>query len=158
MFAADPEIAHWSFYVGQGAVRFYLPLDAQLANDYFAQAVVVTKGYEQRQAVQQRLEVAFAKGFDDVLARVSPLEQGPPVGWPLKFRLGGPDVERARSLAHDFARMLGGDPDVRNINFDWNEQIESRPHRSRPGPRPQPRHLLAAARLRRSTRRCRAPR
>ena len=59
----DPDIAYWSFYVGQGAIRFYLPLDAQLANNFFAQAVVVTKGYEQRPAVQARLEKAMADGL-----------------------------------------------------------------------------------------------
>ncbi|TIW17842.1 MAG: efflux RND transporter permease subunit, partial [Mesorhizobium sp.] len=56
LLASDPGIDHWSFYVGQGAVRFYLPLDAQLANDFFAQAVVVTKGHAVRQAVIDRLE------------------------------------------------------------------------------------------------------
>ncbi len=45
----DPDVDHWSFYVGQGAIRFYLPLDAQLANDFFAQAVVVTKGHDVRE-------------------------------------------------------------------------------------------------------------
>ena len=49
LLKADPDIEHWSFYVGQGAIRFYLPLDAQLANDFFAQAVVVTKGHKQRE-------------------------------------------------------------------------------------------------------------
>ena len=118
---ADPGISHWSFYVGQGAVRFYLPLDAQLANDYFAQAVVVTKGYEERAAVQARLEAALAKDFSEVLTRVSPLEQGPPVGWPLKFRISGPDSEKVRALSHEFANVIGRDSGVRNINYDWNE-------------------------------------
>ncbi|TIX03465.1 MAG: efflux RND transporter permease subunit, partial [Mesorhizobium sp.] len=73
LLAADPDIDHWSFYVGQGAVRFYLPLDAQLANDFFAQAVVVTKGHAVRQAVIDRLEKKLSTGFDDVMARVTPL-------------------------------------------------------------------------------------
>ena len=82
LLKADPDIDYWSFYVGQGAIRFYLPLDAQLANDFFAQAVVVTKGFKQRASVQARLEKALEAGFDNVLSRVSPLELGPPVGWP----------------------------------------------------------------------------
>ncbi|TIO49745.1 MAG: efflux RND transporter permease subunit, partial [Mesorhizobium sp.] len=94
LLAADPDIDHWSFYVGQGAVRFYLPLDAQLANDFFAQAVVVTKGHAVRQAVIDRLEKQLSTGFDDVMARVTPLELGPPVGWPLKFRVSGPDPDK----------------------------------------------------------------
>jgi multidrug efflux pump subunit AcrB len=121
LLKADPDIDHWSFYVGQGAVRFYLPLDAQLANDFFAQAVVVTKGHDVRQQVIERLETALATGFDDVMARVTPLEMGPPVGWPLKFRVSGPDADKTRGFAQRFAEVLGGNVNVRNINYDWNE-------------------------------------
>jgi multidrug efflux pump len=121
LLAAEPDIAHWSFYVGQGAIRFYLPLDAQLANDFFAQAVVVTKGHKQREGVAARLEKAFAHDFDGVLARVTPLELGPPVGWPLKFRLSGPDAGKTRELAQAFAQLIGANANTRNINYDWNE-------------------------------------
>jgi multidrug efflux pump len=117
----DPDVDHWSFYVGQGAIRFYLPLDAQLANDFFAQAVVVTKGHDVRGNVIARLEKAFAKDFDALMARVTPLEMGPPVGWPLKFRVSGPDAMKTREIAHAFAQVLGQNPDTRNINYDWNE-------------------------------------
>ncbi|TIQ18200.1 MAG: efflux RND transporter permease subunit [Mesorhizobium sp.] len=121
LLAADPDIEHWSFYVGQGAVRFYLPLDAQLANDFFAQAVVVTKGHAVRQAVIDRLEKSLSSGFDNVMTRVTPLELGPPVGWPLKFRVSGPNPDKTRSLAQQFAQVLGSNGAVRNINYDWNE-------------------------------------
>jgi multidrug efflux pump subunit AcrB len=121
LLAADPEVDRWSFYVGQGAIRFYLPLDAQLANDFFAQAVVVTKGHKVREHVIARLEKAFALDFDALMARVSPLELGPPVGWPLKFRVSGPDPGRTRELAQAFAQVLGRNADTRNINYDWNE-------------------------------------
>jgi len=123
---ADPDVEYWSFYVGQGAVRFYLPLDAQLANDFFAQAVVVTKGYKQRPLVQARLEKALAApAFDDAMIRVAPLELGPPVGWPLKFRVSGPDIAKTRELAHAFAQLLGSDASARNINYDWNEPAKA---------------------------------
>ena len=90
----DPDIEHWSFYVGSGAIRFYLPLDQQLANDFFAQAVVVTKGFKVRPAVQKRILAALQRPeFEQVMSRVSPLELGPPVGWPLKFRVSGPDPD-----------------------------------------------------------------
>lgn len=117
----DPDVDHWTFYVGSGAIRFYLPLDQQLANDFFAQAVVVTKSFEQRPAVQKRLEQALAKDFDTILTRVSPLELGPPVGYPLKFRVSGPDETKVRETAQRFAQVLGQNPNARNINFDWNE-------------------------------------
>lgn len=118
----DPDIEHWSFYVGTGAVRFYLPLDQQLANDFFAQGVVVTKGFKLRPAVQQRILVALQRPeFEHVMSRISPLELGPPVGWPLKFRISGPDAMKVRDLAQSFGALLGGTPNARNINFDWNE-------------------------------------
>jgi multidrug efflux pump subunit AcrB len=119
---ADPDVEHWSFYVGSGAIRFYLPLDQQLANDFFAQAVVVTKGFKVRPAVQQRILAALrGREFDQVLARVSPLELGPPVGWPLKFRISGPDPMKVRELAQGFASVLGSSPNAHSVNFDWNE-------------------------------------
>jgi multidrug efflux pump subunit AcrB len=119
---ADPDVEHWSFYVGSGAIRFYLPLDQQLANDFFAQAVVVTKGFKVRAAVQQRLLEALKRTeFQHVLARISPLELGPPVGWPLKFRVSGPEPAKVREVAHGFAAVLAKTPHARNINFDWNE-------------------------------------
>jgi multidrug efflux pump len=119
---SDPDIDHWSFYVGSGAIRFYLPLDQQLANDFFAQAVVVTKGYKLRPAVHDRLVTALRQPeFEQVMSRISPLELGPPVGWPLKFRVSGPDPEKVRDYAHSFASLLGNTPSAQNINFDWNE-------------------------------------
>jgi multidrug efflux pump len=119
---SDPDIDHWSFYIGSGAIRFYLPLDQQLANDFFAQAVVVTKGFKVRPAVHDRLVSAFRRPeFEQVMSRISPLEQGPPVGWPLKFRVSGPDPDKVREFAHSFASLLGNTPSAQNINFDWNE-------------------------------------
>jgi len=119
---ADPDVEHWSFYVGSGAIRFYLPLDQQLTNDFFAQAVVVTKGFKVRPGVQQRILAALQRPeFQQVVSRVSPLELGPPVGWPLKFRVSGPDAGKVRELAQTFASMLGNSPNARNINFNWNE-------------------------------------
>jgi multidrug efflux pump len=119
---SDPDIDHWSFYIGSGAIRFYLPLDQQLANDFFAQAVVVTKGFKIRPAVHDRLVAALRRPeFEQVMSRISPLELGPPVGWPLKFRVSGPDPEKVRDYAQSFASLLGNMPSAQNINFDWNE-------------------------------------
>lgn len=117
----EADIAYWTFYVGQGAVRFYLPLDAQLGNSFFAQAVVVTKGFEERTGVKERIEAAMATGFEDAMIRVSPLELGPPVGWPLKFRISGDDPAKVRERALAFAGVMGTNANVTNINFDWSE-------------------------------------
>jgi multidrug efflux pump subunit AcrB len=119
---SDPDIEHWSFYIGSGAIRFYLPLDQQLANDFFAQGVIVTKGFKVRPGVQQRILATLERPeFEQVQPRISPLELGPPVGWPLKFRVSGPDPMTVRELARSFASVLGNNPNARNVNFDWNE-------------------------------------
>ncbi|HEV7267958.1 MAG TPA: efflux RND transporter permease subunit [Falsiroseomonas sp.] len=119
--AADPDVAHWSSYVGRGAIRFYLPLNAQLANPFFAQAVVVAKDLDARLRLQPRLEALLAEQFPNAVARVSPLELGPPVGWPLQWRVVGPDTERIRDIAFDVAEVLAASPGTRNLNFDWME-------------------------------------
>jgi len=121
LLAADPEIERFSTYVGQGAIRFYLPIDVALPNDFFAQSVVVTKGLKQREQVRARLEQALATRFPEVVARVYPLELGPPVGWPVKYRVSGPDLLRVRATALQLADQLGATTGVRNVNFDWVE-------------------------------------
>jgi multidrug efflux pump subunit AcrB len=117
----DEDILYWSSYVGMGAVRFYLPLDQQLANDYFAQLVVVTKGEAARDRARARIARLLETQFDTLHTRVSALESGPPVGWPLRFRISGPDGQRARTLALDFAAELAQRSDVASPHLDWNE-------------------------------------
>ena len=121
LLAADPEIARFSSYIGQGAVRFYLPLNLQLPNDFFAQSVVVTKGLAERDRVKARLEQVLAVQFPAAVARVYPLELGPPVGWPLQYRLSGPDIEQTRSLSYRLADIVAADAAVENVNFDWGQ-------------------------------------
>ena len=121
ILAADPDVGHWSTYVGQGAVRFYLPLDVQLPNPFFAQAVVVAKDVEGRNRLQARLELALEDKFPSVVGRVAPLELGPPVGWPIQYRVSGPDPEQLREIALDLAQAVATDPGARHINFDWME-------------------------------------
>ena len=72
--------------------------------------------------MKQRILAALQRPeFEQVQPRISPLELGPPVGWPLKFRISGPDPANVREIAQDFASLLGKTPNARNINFDWNE-------------------------------------
>ena len=118
LLTGDPDVDHWSTYVGQGAVRFYLPLNVQLPNDFFAQAVVVTKGLQQRERVKAKLERALATDFPSIVGRVYPLELGPPVGWPLQYRVIGP---RGRPGSHDFAQ---GRPDDRLDAWSPQRQLQ----------------------------------
>jgi multidrug efflux pump subunit AcrB len=121
LLKGDSDVDHWSTYVGRGAVRFYLPLNVQLPNDFFAQAVVVTKGLEERERVKTKLERTLANAFASVIARVFPLELGPPVGWPLQYRVSGPRPAEVRDIAFKVAEILGGDPDAGNVHYDWME-------------------------------------
>ncbi len=119
--AGDPDIANWSSYVGEGAIRFYLPLDQQLANPFFGQAVVVTKSLEARERVQGRLRKLAADQFVGIDVFVHPLDLGPPVGRPLQYRLSGPDIQTVRDRALKLANIMSGNPHLDAPTFDWNE-------------------------------------
>ena len=121
ILAKSPDVDHWSFYVGQGAVRFYLPMDVQLANDNYAQGVVVAKDLKARKRLETMLESIAGGNFPNVIMNVTALELGPPVGWPIKFRVSGPDIAVVQRYADKVAALLGRDPAARNINFDWND-------------------------------------
>ena len=117
----DPDIDHYSSYVGRGAIRFILTLDVQLANPFFAQFVIVAKDLAARERLQTRLEQILAEQFPDVVARVSPLELGPPVGFPLQYRVSGPDKDEVRRIALELAQVVSSDTRTRLINYDWME-------------------------------------
>jgi multidrug efflux pump len=122
---ADQDILYHSFYIGSGAVRFYLPLNQQLENANFAQAVVLTKSYEVRDQVRARLEKILREDYGTLMARVEPLSLGPPVDWPLQYRVSGPDVQQVRHWAETVALALRANPNARVVNFDWNEMTKS---------------------------------
>ncbi len=119
--AGDPDIARWSSYVGRGAIRFYLPLNVQLANPFFGQAVIVTTSIEARERLQPKLEQLLAEEFPEAVGRVYPLELGPPVGWPLQYRVVGPGLSEVRDIALELAAVMARAPETRRINFDWME-------------------------------------
>ncbi len=121
ILAEDPDVARWSSYIGQGAIRFYLPLDVKLPNPFFGQVVVIAQDFEARQRLQPRLEELLAEQFPEVVSRVSPLELGPPVGWPVQYRVTGPDVEELRGIALSVANVIAAHPASRRVNFDWFE-------------------------------------
>ena len=117
----DPDVVRWSTYVGRGAIRFYLPLNVQLPNSFFSQAVIVAKNVASRQRLQLKLEKLLADDFPNVVARVYPLELGPPVGWPVQYRVSGPDISEVREIAAKLAQVVAKDPQAANVNFDWME-------------------------------------
>jgi multidrug efflux pump subunit AcrB len=118
----DPNIDRYSVYIGGGAIRFYLPLDVQLDNNFLAQFIIVAKGLAERDAVVAKLNHAFAADFPNLLARVSGLEMGPPVGWPVQYRVSAQTTTQVRELAEQVARVLRESPDTLLVNFDWGEK------------------------------------
>ena len=121
ILSGDPDVDHYSTYIGRGAIRFILTLNVQLANPFFAQFVIVSKDIHARERLQVKLEKVLAEEFPDVIARVSPLELGPPVGWPLQYRVSGPDKDEVRKIALDLAELLRTDTRTRLVNYDWME-------------------------------------
>ncbi|KAF0162714.1 MAG: acriflavin resistance protein [Rhodocyclaceae bacterium] len=124
----DEAIASWSSYIGNGAPRFFLSLDQQLFADNFGQMVIVTKGLKEAVAVKSRLEAAFdaADGsWSHLRLRVVRLENGPPVGYPVQFRVLGEDLLALRDNAESISTLMRAHPSLRNVNFDWNDRVKA---------------------------------
>ena len=121
LLKGDPDVERWSTYVGRGAIRFYLPLNVQLPNSFFSQAVIVAKDVPARERLKDKLEKALANEFPAAIARVYPLELGPPVGWPVQYRVSGPQISEVREIASKLAAVVSADPNTVNANFDWME-------------------------------------
>jgi multidrug efflux pump subunit AcrB len=117
----DADVARWSTYVGRGAIRFYLPLDVQLPNSFFAQAVVVAKDVPARERLKLKLQKLLADEFPNLVSRISPLELGPPVGWPIQYRVSGPDIAQVREIAFRLAGIVSANRHTEKTNFDWVE-------------------------------------
>ncbi len=128
LLAGDERIASWSSYIGNGAPRFFLSLDQQLFADNFGQMVIVTKGLKEREEVKNRLEAAFQSddgSWSHLRLRVVRLENGPPVGYPVQFRVLGEDLLALRDNAEGIAAVMRAHPNLRNVNFDWNDRVKS---------------------------------
>lgn len=125
LISDDKDVASWSFYAGEGAIRFYLPMDIQAPADYRAQAVVVAKDLAARTRIQNRLQETLDRDFPDLTARVAPLELGPPVGWPIQYRVSGDDIPALRTLAWKVSDALAAVPGVRDIHLDWNVPVRT---------------------------------
>ncbi len=126
LLKGDTAVDYYSDYIGNGAPRFFLSLDQQLFADNFAQFVIVTKGLDEREAVKSRLEAEFTKPeYSHLRVRVVRLENGPPIGYPVQFRVMGEDVTTLRGIAEQVATLMQANPHLQNVNFDWNEKVKS---------------------------------
>ena len=119
-----PEIDHMVDFVGTGAPRFYLPLDQQLPQANFAQFVVTAKSVEDREKLAHWLEPTLRNQFPAIRTRLSRLENGPPVGYPVQFRVSGDDIATVRAIAERVAATMRADAHTTNVQFDWDEPAE----------------------------------
>ncbi len=126
--AKRPEIDHYIDFVGAGAPRFYLPLDQQLAAPNFAQFVVTANSVKDREKLATALTLVLRTEYSSVRTRISRLENGPPIGFPVQFRVSGPEIVTVRRLSEEVALALRANADTANVQFDWDEPAERSVH------------------------------
>ncbi|MBN6516936.1 efflux RND transporter permease subunit [Acinetobacter pittii] len=114
-------IDNYVAYVGTGSPRFYLPLDQQLPQASFAQFVVLASSLDDRDDIRRSLETQIKQLLPQVRTRVSLLENGPPVGYPLQYRVSGEDLNLVRKEAQQVARVMSENPNTTNVHLDWGE-------------------------------------
>jgi multidrug efflux pump subunit AcrB len=126
LLTGDADITSYTSYVGQGAPRFWLGLNPVLPNTNFAQIVIVTKDLEARERVRSRLEKALAEGaLPGARTRVDRFNFGPPVGYPVQFRVIGPDPLKVREIAEDVRKVMASNSKLIDPHLDWSEQAKS---------------------------------
>ncbi len=114
-------IINYVAYIGGGSPRFYLPLDQELKHNNLAQFVIMTRDNESREIVRKRLIEIFNEKFTDIRGRVKRLENGPPIGYPIQFRVSGKDRDVIRKISQDVAIFMRENPNADNVNYNWNE-------------------------------------
>jgi multidrug efflux pump subunit AcrB len=125
--AADPDVRDTVAYTGAGSPRFYLSLNQELPNPAYAQFVLMTDDALARERVRARLIQLFERGgrFPGLRARVERLEFGPPVGYPVQFRVMGPDTLRVRTIAEQVRVAMARSTLIQTPELQWNEQVRT---------------------------------
>jgi multidrug efflux pump len=118
----DPDIDHYSYYVGQGAPRFVLSFNPELSKPNYAQFVIVSKGVKERIALEQKVRQLLATRFASVHGHIKLLQTGPPTPYPVMLRVSGYDHDQVRQLAKQVEQVMAANPHLRGINFDWYQK------------------------------------
>jgi len=122
----DSDIVTSTAYIGQGSPRFWLGLNPQLPNEAFAEIVIVTKNVEARERVKKRIEQAAHDGaLPEARVRVDRFNFGPPVGFPVQFRINGPDAATVRDIAYRVRDVVRKDARMVDTHLNWNERSPS---------------------------------
>jgi multidrug efflux pump len=123
LLKGDRDIATYTSYVGQGSPRFWLGLNPQLPNEAFAEIVIVAKNVEARERIKARIEKAVDDGgISEARVRVDRFNFGPPVGFPVQFRVIGPDPQMVREIAYKVRDVVKENKNIKDPQLDWNEQ------------------------------------
>lgn len=112
-------------FIGVGAPRFVLTLDVQQENTNFAQLLIMTKGDEERDIISQHLQHILATQYPDIRGRVKRLELGPPVGYPIQFRVSGPDEKELIKISNNVESTLRAYKGVVDVNNNWGDDLKS---------------------------------
>jgi len=119
----DPDKKFIATYIGEGAPRFFLPLDQQLRNPNFAQLLVMAKDEPARERLIVKLRTILAEDFPTIRGKVDRLFLGPPTGWPVQMRVMGPDRQEVREIADQVKARFEANPMLGAIHDDWLEQV-----------------------------------
>ena len=122
--AQESGVASVTTWIGSGVPRFYLPLDQIFPQSNVSQAIVLPKSLKEREALRVRLPQLMATEFPEVRGRVKVLPNGPPVPYPVQFRVVGPDADAVRAWADEAKAVLRSNASMRGVNDNWNEQVK----------------------------------
>jgi len=121
----EPGLESVSVWIGSGVPRFYLPLDQIFPQSNVSQSILLARSLEQRELLRRRLPALLADEFPEVRGRVKLLPNGPPVPYPVQFRVLGPDVQQVRAWADEARIIVATDPAMRGVNDNWNESVKA---------------------------------
>jgi len=111
-------------YVGTGSPRFYLPLDQIFPQTNVAQLVVLPKDLAAREELRRKITDVFRTDFPEVRGRVKQLPNGPPVPYPVQFRVSGLEVGKVREIADQVKQIMRQNPNTLGVNDNWNESVK----------------------------------
>ena len=120
----EPGVATVTAWIGSGVPRFYLPLDQVFQQTNVSQSIVLPRDMAAREELRKRLPALLAGEFPEVRARVKLLPNGPPVPYPVQFRVVGPDVAGVRAWADEAKAVLRANDSMRGVNDNWNQSIK----------------------------------
>ncbi|WP_137895961.1 efflux RND transporter permease subunit [Ramlibacter sp. 2FC] len=121
---AEPGVASVSQWVGSGVPRFYLPLDQVFPQTNVSQLILLPRDLKTRESLRVALPALLAREFPEVRGRVKLLPNGPPVPYPVQFRVVGPDPLQLRTKADEVKAAMRASPNTRGVNDNWNESIK----------------------------------